>query len=157
MKIIDEGSWAEDEFIQNMWAGLLASSCSDDGTDETNLVFINSLTQLTKTEILIVNYSCSNSIKKIAKAGWIYSETLVVQIEKLIEITNVNDLDRLDRELDHLRTLNMIGNPEISGGFSPESTDAEITPSSFSLHMYARCNGSNKSVIEYYDLTQEET
>lgn len=154
MKIIDDGSWAEDDFIQNMWAGLLASSCSKDGTDETNLIFINTLTQLTKVEIMIVNFSCRNSIKKVTNAGWLMSEEFIIPLEKLIEITNVSDFHRLDWELDHLRTLNLIGDSAISGGFDSESTDADITPTAFSLQMFARCNGSTTSVIEYYDISK---
>lgn len=152
MNIINDGSWTDDDVIQDMWAGLLASSCSKDGKDEANLIFINTLNQLTKIEILILDYSCKNSNKYITNAGWIAANELIIPLKSIVEITNIDDLHRLDRELDHLRTLNIIGDSGISGGFNSESTDADITPTPFALHMFARCNGSLKSPIEFYDI-----
>ena len=31
---IEKGSWVDDNKVQDMWAGLLASSCNEDGRDE---------------------------------------------------------------------------------------------------------------------------
>jgi hypothetical protein len=44
--VIEEGSWADDATLQEMWGGLLASSCSPDGNDDSNLIFIGLLKQL---------------------------------------------------------------------------------------------------------------
>ena len=38
--IIENGSWSDCDEIQDMWAGLLASSCTESGGDESNLIFI---------------------------------------------------------------------------------------------------------------------
>ena len=34
-KALEDGSLTDDKTLQNMWAGLLASSCTDDGDDES--------------------------------------------------------------------------------------------------------------------------
>ena len=38
--VIEEGSWADDKILQEMWGGLLASSCSIDGCNDSNLIFV---------------------------------------------------------------------------------------------------------------------
>jgi hypothetical protein len=35
---IDEGSWADDDDIQRMWAGILISGLSTDGRSDENLI-----------------------------------------------------------------------------------------------------------------------
>jgi hypothetical protein len=39
-EIIENASWVDDEEVQAMWAGLLASSCTEDGKDDKNLIYI---------------------------------------------------------------------------------------------------------------------
>ena len=54
-EIIEKASWVDDEELQAMWAGLLASSCSEDGKNERNIVFINILSQLSPTDVKLLN------------------------------------------------------------------------------------------------------
>ena len=56
-KILEEGSWNEEDLVQDMWAGLLVSSCSPGGQDDSNLIFINILSQLTVLEAKILGAS----------------------------------------------------------------------------------------------------
>lgn len=44
---LKHASWAETDDVQEMWAGLIASSCTEGGTDDSNWIFINLLGQLT--------------------------------------------------------------------------------------------------------------
>jgi len=157
MKVIEEGSWVENDTVQEMGAGLLSSACTEDGKDETNLIFMNILSQITSAQASVLNYGCEKCEKKLSKAGWIYAESLTIELDELIKITSVSDIHRLDRELDHLRALELIGGG-FSGGFHSESTAADITPTSLALQMYVRCQGFKGSPVEYYDLKdQRET
>ena len=45
--VIEQGSWIDDDFLQEMWAGLLASGCTEEGQDQLNVIFSTSLAQLT--------------------------------------------------------------------------------------------------------------
>jgi len=58
-----------------------------------------------------------------------------------VALTNISDIHRLDRELDHLRSLDLIS--QYSGGFSPSSKelDADISPSSLALNLFVRSQG----------------
>src|ERR1044072_5310214 len=38
---LEQSSWMDVDEVQEMWAGLLVSSCTEDGTDKSNLIFIN--------------------------------------------------------------------------------------------------------------------
>jgi len=156
-QILNHGSWVEKESVQDMWAGLLASACTDDGQDDSNLIFINILSKITSLQATILNYCCENAEKKLSKAGWIISETpLIIGLEKLHEITGCKDFHRLDRELDHLRSLELIGAGMSGGGFDPDSTDADLTPTGLALQMYVRCQGYIGPPNEYFGIEKAE-
>jgi hypothetical protein len=146
-QIIDAGSWADSDNVQKLWAGLLASSCTTDGKDESNLIFANLLSQLTGLEANILAYGCQTAEKGVSSAGWLFANELRVNVAELIRITGVDDLQRLDRELDHLRALELI-----VGGFDPDTLDADIQPTSLGLHLYARCNGHREDPSLFYGL-----
>ena len=39
--ILEESGWVDDDMVQDMWAGLLSSSCTEAGDDDSNLIFTN--------------------------------------------------------------------------------------------------------------------
>lgn len=151
-KVINEGSWADDEKVKDMWAGLLASSCTKDGQDETNLIFMNLLSQITSVQAKIINHACESSKKNVSLAGWLHADHLQIELKQLQELTAINDFHRLDRELDHLRVLGLI---DMAGGFNPFSTSANITPSALALQMYVRCRGFSGSPVKYFGLEEK--
>jgi hypothetical protein len=135
-----------------MWAGLLASSCTEDGKDESNLIFINILSQLVGTQVVILDHCCKSCGKRVSKGGWLEPQLLSMTLKELIDLTGISDVHRLDRELDHLRALELI-----QSGFDPSSTLANVTPSALALQMYARCQGFSGSPIEFLDLHSPKT
>jgi hypothetical protein len=147
-QIIEYGSWTDSDEVQRMWAGLLASSCTVDGSDDSNLIFIDTLSRLTLVEARILENACRECSKELTQAGWLMAQDFRMSLEQLQSCSGINDFHRIDRELDHLRTLGLI-----SGGFHPSSTDADVTPSAFALQMYARCNGWAGDLLEFFDLS----
>jgi len=99
----------------------------------------NKLKQITKGIIAILNYACETTKKIVSEAGWLLLEVLKVNLDQLCEITRVHDFHRLDRELDHLRALGLIGYGLGSGGFDSHTTTSDITLTSLALQMYVRC------------------
>lgn len=154
---IESGSWHDDEVFQEMWGGLLASSCSAEGKDDSNTVFMALLSQLTSCQVRLLNYACENSVKYCSQGGWPLAHDVKATIPKLTEVSGVDDFHRLDRELDHLRSLNLIGSSELGGGgFGPHSpNEADIAPTSLALHLYVRCQGFTGSPVEYWNLSIE--
>jgi hypothetical protein len=152
-KIIEQGSWADSDEVQNMWAGLLASSCAIDGFDDSNLIFVDLLSQITLVEARILERACKECKKELTKAGWISSYEYFMSLEQLQECAGIPDFHRIDRELDHLRMLGLIGSG-FGGGFGSNSTEADVTPTSLSLQMYARCNGWSGDPLEFFNLSK---
>jgi hypothetical protein len=150
-QIIEQGSWIEAEDVQALWAGLLASSCTEDGKDDSNLMSIDFLGRLTLSEAGILDHICGSSTKVVTRAGWIAAELFYMTLLELQEITHLSDFYRIDRELDHLCTLGLI-TPR-HGGFSPHSTNANVTPTALALQMYVRCQGFTGDPLSFFGLT----
>lgn len=150
--IIENGSWAEEDFIQDLWAGLLASSCTSDGKDESNHILINLLSQLVKSQVKLVNYICTEAQTYKSSAGWIYAEDFSLTSSRLMAITEINDIHQLDRELDHLRSLGLI-----NSGFDVNSfASADVTPTALCLQLYIRSQGYVGSPTEYFKSPEKE-
>ncbi len=147
--ILEEGSWIEDPVVQDMWSGLLSSSCTETGDDDSNLVFVNLLSSLTRLQARLLKYVCENAPKSAAQNGLIQPEQIIVTLDTLMEITGEADIHRLDREMDYLREVGLL-----QGGFKSysSSTNALVTPSGIALHMYVRCQGSRTSPTDYFGL-----
>lgn len=147
--ILEEGSWNDDSVVQDLWGGLLSSSCTEEGDDDSNLIFVALLSDLTKLQVRVLKHVCENASKVVSDNSLIHGDKLTLPLETLIEITGESDIHRLDRELDHLRELGLI-----EGGFSmfAVSKDAIATPTGLALHMYVRCQGSRKSPTDYFGL-----
>jgi hypothetical protein len=148
-QVFEHGSWIDDDDVQEMWAGLLASSCTESGKDDSNLLFINLLSQLTTSEVKILNHACKNANKSISEAGWIHSLGFTVSLEELKRISGIDDHHRIDRELDHLQSIGLLG---AFSGFESKTTLANVRPSAIALHMYTRCQGSLQSPVEFFGL-----
>lgn len=152
-QILDEASWVNEDHLQDAWAGLLASACTTDGTDESNLIFVRLLSQLTSSQVKLLQYACISCNKVITKGGLVVANQLYANAEEVSKITNVPDTHRLDRELDHLCSLGLL---YPFGGFDGDNMIADITPSAIGLQLYARCQGSRDSPDKFFELESVE-
>ena len=86
-------------------------------------------------------------------SGLIQRESSAIQYRNprasLPELFGTQDLQRLDRELDHLRELGLVSRGIIPGS----SNTAELTLSPLALHLYVRAQGSKLSPTTYWNLT----
>lgn len=153
--IIEKGRWIDNEQIQKMWAGLLVSSRSIDGKDDSNLIFINILSQLNSSEVKILDYICNNTKKLLSRDGLVMAEKIDISIENLLKISGISDIHRLDLELDHLRMLeltNRAGFIATTDPYQDKKKSIGIAPSGLALHLYVRCKGSLQLPIDYFQL-----
>ena len=146
--VLEEGSWIEDAEVQEMWGGLLSSSCTETGDDDSNLPFVDLLSGLTKLQAKILRCACERARKLSTPSGLIGAIPLKASSESLFKLTGENDIQRLDRELDHLRFLGLLAD----GGFNAFDLTANLTPTAMALQMYVRCQGSRSSPIDYFQL-----
>jgi hypothetical protein len=61
LESLSHASWTDSEEVQEMWAGLLASSCTHGGRDDGNWIFINLLGQLTEMQAHVVKFACETA------------------------------------------------------------------------------------------------
>src|SRR5688572_12603346 len=116
--VLEHGSWCDEDRILSMWAGLLATACDKEGNDEANLLFVRILSQLTSSQVRVLNYACEKARVDKSTGGWIaVDEQIVVGLDELIEVSGLKDIHRLDLELDQLRDLGLL---EPNGGFQRE-------------------------------------
>lgn len=149
-RIFELGSWEDDHKVQQMWAGLLASACTDAGTDQRNLVFIQLLNQMSTSQVKLLSTICEKGTKFISKAGLVVCGSVRVASDEVLKVLNTDDLHDADVQLDHLRELGLL-HPH--GGFSINNHVADITPSSLAMHLYVRCQGFQGSPIEYFNIS----
>lgn len=149
---IENGSWSEDDFMQKFWAGLLASSCTPDGKDESNLILIGILSQLTSNQVRLINHFCGTARIYISPGGWIGADPLYIVSDELKEVALIEDIHRLDRELDHLRSLGLIIN-----GFEIHTKIADVTPTALCLNLYVRSQGYVGSPTDYFGIKENHS
>ena len=153
IKIIEESSWADDDYIQSLWAGLLVSSCTESGVDDGNIIFINLLSQITSSEARILKHVTKKSIKQLSSEGIIECGRLRLTADQIMNCSGCSDISRIYRELNHLRSLGLI-----TGGFGAyfDSPDAEIGPTTIALQLYVLGEGYSGSTADFFSLKKEE-
>jgi len=161
--IIEQGSWADKDEVQAMWAGLLASSCTEDGADDSNLMFVNLLSQMTATGVRIIDRLCDEITKEVSPGGTIRAEATYFSIDNFMEAFGIKELHQLHRELEHLSALRLmwVEMPEVLDPKAWEKAPMKQPmlygcPTPLALYLYVRCKGSNDSPAEYFGLIGEQ-
>ncbi len=156
ISIMEGCSEVDDEELQDLWAGLFASSCTPDGRDDSNMNFVDLLRRMSSVEAKIIDYACCNCKKYIYPNQLIIAENITVPFDKLVEISGTDDRYRLDSELDHMRSLELLLQGDSfsgsGGGFSAldNSLEADITPSSLALNLYFKTHSLGISPKEFW-------
>lgn len=146
-ELLEHGALCDDDILQEMWSGLLASSTEIGVNSDQNLLYFNVLKQLTPLQAKLINYTCQNCKVKLYENTLLHSSEIVVSLRDLQEITSCSDVHQLDAEMDSLRTYNLI-----DGGFHADKNplEADLQPSSFLLLLYPKTNGYKGSLSEFY-------
>lgn len=148
LRILEDGSWAEAEWIQDLWAGLLSTSCTPDGKDESGLMYSGILSQLTPVHLRIFVAACTRAKKVVSGLGRLASRPLSCSTEEIMKITGSRDLLRIERDLEHLTDLGLLEKREKSAFYLAIDSET-ITPSPLGLQLYARCHGHRGTAQEF--------
>jgi len=148
--VIDHGSWADEDDVQSMWAGLLASACTESGQSQENLIYVNLLAQLTTSQARTLSFACAEATKFKSESGLLLAHPFMATLEQTTAASGTTDIHTHDHEVDHLRGLGLL---DPLSGLSPHSSQpARLTPSAIGLQLYVRCQGFVGSPIEYFKL-----
>ncbi len=160
--ILDHGSWSDSDQVQEMWAGLLASSCTEDCRDDSNLIFVNLLSQLTATEAKFLDRLCEEIDKRVSPGGTIQAVLTYFTLHNIMDVFGIGEYYRLHRELDHLASLGLahFSLPEVLDelALNPDAEKpimVEGCPTPLALYLYVRCKGFVGDPIEYFELDHQ--
>ncbi|MGA8728948.1 MAG: hypothetical protein WB608_09375 [Terracidiphilus sp.] len=140
MRIIELGSWADADLLQRFWAGLLAASCSIEGQDKSNSVYIDLLSVLTLVHIRILSGACARATKVTSNQGGVSIYPVYCTADEICKIACTNDFTKIHRAIAVLSDLGLLEKSAHSS-FVSYSEKAKTTPTKLGLEMCARCGG----------------
>jgi len=149
MRVIQEGSWADDGITQQLWAGVLTTACTLMGDDESNLPYIDLLAELAAIDGRLFTTACSKSQKVFASSGAVSAQPVVCTPQELIDIAGAHDLMKIDRNIFQLANLGLL-EPRVKSKYFNFEQDANLTPTALGLELFARCQGHRGAPHEYY-------
>ncbi|MBO9699940.1 MAG: DUF4393 domain-containing protein [Sporocytophaga sp.] len=164
MDIIDKGSWQENTELQDMWAGLLASSCQKESENDDNIIYTTILNQLTSTEVKILNYFTVNSAKLATAEGIVKTkEGLIISAEEFSKIVGTDNFEKLNVGINHLKSLQLIETGfGLASGFFKDGDKSQglkvgLKLSPLAIILYVKCQGYNGLARDFFSLAYDPT
>jgi hypothetical protein len=148
LRILEYGSCTDEDWLQHFWAGILATSCAADGKGEPSPVFVELFSKLTTFPVRILTVVCTRATKFLTESGSIAAKPLAYKIEELTLTTGSRGL-QIGRDLEILSQLGLIEIQTNSRSLLA-SEEANITPTSLGLELFARCHGHRGSLRDFY-------
>jgi hypothetical protein len=141
VKVLEYGSWADERWIQQLWAGLLASACMVPAKDDSSEVLADLLGKLAAVHVRILKYACVRIEALRSQPGAATLEPVICGREEIMEIAASRELLRIERDLDHLYGLGLLER-RASNASTSTHYGADITPSALGLELYDRCKSA---------------
>ena len=149
LSILNDGSWASDEWRRQLWAGLLATCWSGKDTDGVNETLVHATSQLTVVHSKLLLLTCLKTTKNISKDGTVSALPFVCTTDEIITLTGTHDLHRIDCDLEHIAYLGLFVKREKTR-FFVALDDTSMTPSTLGLDLFARSHGHCGPLADFY-------
>ena len=140
IRILEGGSWVDVDWIQELWAGLLATSCTEEGQDESNLVFINLLSLLAPIHARILSAACAKAMSVMAGRDIPSPYLIACSPEEMARLTGSTNLMKVTRSIAELSDLGLL-EKSTKASANSISNITRTKPTHLGLQMYARCSG----------------
>jgi hypothetical protein len=140
LRILEDASWADDEITKQFWAGLLATACASETKPETHMSLIHAFSQLTMVHVRVFNAACTKAAGILADGKTTAPLRIICAAEEMMKISGSRDIQRMDRDLEHLADLGLLERRVRMRFFAPEE-EIIITPTAAGLELYERCQG----------------
>jgi hypothetical protein len=151
-RIIADGSWADEDWIQQLWTGLLVTSCAVEVKDQLDSDLADRFSQLAPVHLRIFQAACFQA-EKVDSDDWqVVSKPLKFEIKEIQGITGVQSLAKIERDVFHLTDLGLLEKSVRSRSYLP-ADEIAVTPSSLGLRLYALCKGHRGMLQDFYGLT----
>lgn len=149
LRVVREGSWAEDGAAQQLWAGILTTACTLMGDDESNLPYLDLLAEMATVDTRLYLEACTQSPKVFATSGAVSAETIMRTADEMMKLTGVHDLAKIDRNILQLSILGLL-EPRNKAKYFSFDQAANLTPTALGLELFARCHGHRGAPHEYF-------
>jgi hypothetical protein len=149
VRILEDGSGTEEDWLKHFWAGLLATSCAVDRRDQSNPVFVNLFSQLTTYPVRILTVVCTRATKVPDESGAISAKPLACKIEELTATTGSRGV-QTERDLQRLSELGLIEKGDSNSPTLLSSDKVYVTPTRLGLELLARCSGHRGPLRDFY-------
>jgi len=152
LRILEDGSWPEIDWIQHYWSGLLASACAPpDQPVAPDLELPDLLSQLTTIQARIFAAACDSASKHIDSYGKVRANSLARSADELTRISGVHDRAHIERDIQHLSWLGLL-EESVKWKFFSLIEEANITPTPLALKLYARCHAHRGDPAMFYGI-----
>ncbi len=137
LRILEDGSWADSEAGSNSGPVCSSPLVPSDGYDDSNMVFVGLLSQLTAIHMRMLVAACTRSTKYLSGEDRVSARAINLPAAEMIHITGSRDLIRIHRDLELLADLGLLTVTVRSASFAlMEGTDIAATP--LGLQLFAR-------------------
>jgi hypothetical protein len=141
-RILENGSWTEDDWIRQWWSGLLVSSCGPDALDTSNSAFIDMLAKLMPVHLRVLAFACRQATERIAAGEPAATLDVYCTSEELIEAVGSQSLGRIQQTMGQLSSLGLLAESNKPSYVAvTDKVKTRTLPTTLALKMYARCNG----------------
>ena len=151
LRIIADGSWADENWIQQLWSGLLVASCAAEVKDQLDSDLADRFSQLAQVHMRIFKAACEHAEKMDSDDWHIISKPLIFEVKKIQQIAGVQSLAQIERDVFHLADLGLLEQSVRSRSLLPPE-EINVTPSSLGLRLYALCHGHHGLLQNFYGL-----
>ena len=143
VRILELGSWVDTDWIEDLWAGLLATSCTLDGQDCSNLPFVAMLSQFAPIHLRVLGLASAKARHEGIGLGLTTSD--YVTAGELAKALDVSNLTKILRTIAELAEYGLLGKA-IRSPSSPHDASAKTAVTQLGLEMFARCHGLRETI-----------
>lgn len=155
LRILNDGSWANDNWRISLWAGLLATCSANSPNSDADTALLNAMSQLAAVHARLLVITCRRTTKYRSEDGLVSALPLSLTTDEIIRVAGTHDLHRIDCDLEHLAHLGLFLKRQRSR-FFVALDDASMTPSTLGLELYARSHGHSGPLCDFYSITRTD-
>jgi hypothetical protein len=138
--ILRHGSWSAGLTTQ-LWAGLLATSCTLDGKDQSNKAFADLVVNISNTQCRIFLVACKRALELKAQSAGPNAPRVTFTAKQMVRLSGMVDEGRIGGDVAYLFKAGIFEkNFDFTSYIPAENFD--ITPTPLGLQLYERCKGS---------------
>jgi hypothetical protein len=139
--ILKDGSWS-DGLTEQMWAGLLASSCTASGKDDSNKAFAGLVVNISNTQCRIFLSACRKARELGAGTGKSDAGRVTCTPKQMVRLSGMVDVGRIGTDVSRLFNAGVLEkNFDFTSYIPTESFD--VTPTPLGMELYQRCKGDS--------------